>query len=52
VTQTDRKLLKIRELGVAPARISSFGLDARGEIHLVGFDGVIYRLELGGTAFE
>ncbi len=33
------------ELGVAAGAISSFGVDAAGEIYIVGYGGTIYRIE-------
>jgi putative heme-binding domain-containing protein len=52
LTQKNRHLEKIRQLAVAPQRIASFGQDARGELYLVGYEGMIYHLELSGTSFE
>lgn len=53
LTQKDRKLEKIREIGRSPARIASFGVDAAGELYVVGYDtGTIYHLDLSGARFE
>jgi len=52
LTQKNRHLEKIRQLVVAPQRIASFGQDARGELFLVGYEGMIYHLELSGASFE
>jgi putative heme-binding domain-containing protein len=52
LTQKNRHLEKIRQLAVAPQRIASFGQDARGELFLVGYEGMIYHLELSGASFE
>ncbi|MDB6069521.1 MAG: putative glucose/L-sorbosone dehydrogenase, distantly related to bacterial beta-galactosidase [Verrucomicrobiales bacterium] len=47
LTQNERKLDRIVELGRAPSRAVSFGLDERGELLLAGYDdGVIHRLIL------
>lgn len=47
LTQKDRKLDRIVELGRAPSRAVSFGLDEEGELLLAGYDdGVIRRLVL------
>ena len=49
--QRDRRLHRIRQIGVAPSRISSFGTDLAREIYLVGYDdGMIYHLDLSNTA--
>jgi putative heme-binding domain-containing protein len=50
--QENRTLKLIREIGTAPQRIVSFGRDALGELYLVGYEGMIYRLELSTTVFE
>jgi putative heme-binding domain-containing protein len=44
--QRDRRLLSVVEIGRAPDKFGAFGLDAEGELYLVGLDyGMIYRLE-------
>ena len=44
--QRDRILTSIVEIGRAPDRIVSFGVDSEGEIHVVGHDrGLIYRID-------
>ncbi len=44
--QRDRKLTSLIEIGRAPERIASFGLDGDGELHIVGLDrGLIYRID-------
>lgn len=49
LTQTNRLLASIVEIGRAPSRFASFGLDHEGEIYVVGYDsGLIYRLDLAG----
>ena len=52
MTQTDRKLTKIREIGKVPEKPSSFGVDADGELLIVGYEGTIYRLLLDDSVFE
>ena len=53
LTQRDRQLEKIREIGTSPDRIVSFGVDTRGELYIVGYDsGMIYRIELDESVFE
>jgi hypothetical protein len=53
LTQKDRKLEKIRAIGRSPARIASFGVDAAGELYVVGYDtGTIYHLDLSAARFE
>lgn len=50
LTQTNRLLASIVEIGRAPSRVSSFGQDSEGEIGIVGYDsGLIYRLDLANA---
>lgn len=44
--QKDRKIRSIIQVGRAPGRIASFGVDAKGELYAVAIDlGMIYRLD-------
>ena len=53
LTQDQRRLTRIRQIGQASTRIASFGVDRHGEIYLVGYDnGTIYHLDLSSTHFE
>jgi putative heme-binding domain-containing protein len=46
IEQRDRKLTSIVEIGRAPERIVSFGVDSDGEIYVVGIDrGLIYSID-------
>ena len=48
IEQRDRKLTSIMEIGRAPDRIVSIGLDSEGEIYLVGWDrGNIFTIDAG-----
>jgi putative heme-binding domain-containing protein len=49
--QKNRMLQTIRQIGTAPQRIVSFGRDLQGSLYLVGYEGMIYRLEFEGAAF-
>lgn len=51
LTQTDRKLTKVRQIGQSPQRISSFGIDSNGELLLVGYEGTLFRLVLDESDF-
>lgn len=50
--QENRVLKTVREIGTAPQRIVSFGRDARGELYVVGYEGMIYKIELDDATFE
>ena len=52
LTQSDRKLKKVRRIGESPERISSFGIDADGELLLVGYEGTLFRVVLDDSVFE
>lgn len=51
LTQADRRLTKVRQIGESPQKIASFGVDADGELLLVGYEGTIFRLVLDGSEF-
>jgi glucose/arabinose dehydrogenase len=50
--QQGRVLEAVRQIGTAPQNIASFAQDERGEIYLVGYEGMVYQLDLGGTNFD
>jgi putative heme-binding domain-containing protein len=53
LTQENRTLNKIREIGTSPDRIVSFGIDTGGELYVVGYDsGRIYQIRLEDSVFE
>ena len=51
LTQAGRQLIKVRQIGESPQKIASFGVDADGELLLVGYEGTIYRLVLDESDF-
>lgn len=47
LTQTNRTLASVAEIGHSPAQIVSFAEDSKGELYLVGYDtGAIYQMHL------
>ncbi len=50
--QQDRALQVVRQIGTAPQGIASFATDEGGEIYLVGYEGMIYKLDLAETQFD
>ncbi|EEF58229.1 PQQ-dependent sugar dehydrogenase [Pedosphaera parvula] len=46
LTQEKGELKEIRQLGMSPQGIASFGRDAKGELFIVGYEGNIYKLDL------
>ena len=49
--QQDRALQIVRQIGTAPQGIASFGTDERGEIYVVGYEGMVYEIDLSSTTF-
>lgn len=50
LTQTNRLLSSLVEIGRAPSRVVSFGQDSEGELYVVGYDsGLIYRLDFAAA---
>jgi hypothetical protein len=52
LTQKGGILQTVRQIGVAPQQPVAFGRDESGEIFVVGYEGMIYRLELNKAKFE
>ena len=52
LTQHDRVLTTVREIGLAPERVVSFGRDEAGALYVVGYEGTIYRMDLSRSKFE
>jgi putative heme-binding domain-containing protein len=50
--QEDRQLVAVREIGQSPESIASFGTDAKGNIYLVSYEGMIYHLDFTVTEFD
>jgi putative heme-binding domain-containing protein len=52
LTRKGEALDKVRRIGMAPQRAVSFGQDEKGELYLVGYDGMIFQLDLSKGKFE
>jgi putative heme-binding domain-containing protein len=52
LTQTDRSLTKVRQIGTSPEHVVSFGQGEHGELFLVGYEGTIYRIDFSGSEFR
>ena len=50
--QKDRTLEVVRQIGTSPQGIASFGTDERGGIYVVGYEGMVYRLDFTGASFD
>jgi len=45
VTQENRKLKSVWEIGISPQFIASFGTDEQGNIYVVGYEGMVYQID-------
>ena len=52
LTQENRVLKAVRQIGISPQGIASFATDEQGEIYVVGYEGMIYRLDFTGAKFD
>lgn len=53
LTQNDRKLVKIRQIGTSPDKIASFGQDNKGNIYILGYNnGLIHKLDFSPSEFK
>ena len=50
--QQDRQLVAVREVGQSPESIASFGTDAKGNLYLVSYEGMIYLLDFTAAEFD
>lgn len=51
LTQENRTLQTLRQIGVAPEGIASFGTDESGRIYVVGYEGMIYEIDFSAGTF-
>lgn len=52
IRQKDRALTAVREIGISPQGIASFGTDEEGNIYLVGYEGMVYKLDFSQSNFN
>jgi putative heme-binding domain-containing protein len=52
LTQRGHALEVIRQIATCPQSPCSFGLDEQGNIYVVGYEGMIYKLDLKDTKFK
>jgi len=52
LTQENRKLKTVRQIGLAPQGIASFATDEQGNIYVVGYEGMIYKLDFTSANFN
>ncbi|MDA7526087.1 PQQ-dependent sugar dehydrogenase [Verrucomicrobiales bacterium] len=52
ITQRDRKLENILEIGTSPAKVVAFGRDREGALYIIGYDnGMIYKIDFSNATF-
>jgi putative heme-binding domain-containing protein len=51
VKQTNRVLESVYQIAESPQFIASFGTDERGNIYVVGYEGMIYKLDFSAAVF-
>lgn len=52
IRQKNRALEMVREIGISPRGIASFATDQEGNIYLVGYEGMVYKLDFSETRFD
>jgi putative heme-binding domain-containing protein len=52
LTQDNRILKEVRQVGTSPERIASFGQDAAGELFIVGYEGTVSKLDFSSSVFR
>ncbi|HWA09676.1 MAG TPA: PQQ-dependent sugar dehydrogenase [Opitutaceae bacterium] len=52
LTQENRTLKTVLQIGKAPEPLDSFGTDEQGNIYTVGYTGMIYKIDFSGATFE
>lgn len=43
--QENRRLISVQQIGTSPQFISSFGTDEAGDIYVVGYEGMVYKID-------
>lgn len=51
LTQENRKLKSVWEIATSPQFIASFGTDEQGNIYVVGYEGMVYKIDFDAGIF-
>ena len=51
VTQQGRVLQSVIQIGTSPQGIASFSEDERGNLYVVGYEGMVYQIDFADTTF-
>jgi putative heme-binding domain-containing protein len=52
IRQEGRQLKSVLQIGTSPQGIASFAEDEQGNLYVVGYEGMVYRLELSETEYS
>ncbi|PYJ06860.1 MAG: dehydrogenase, partial [Verrucomicrobia bacterium] len=52
LTQENRVLKTVRQIAVSPQFISSFATDEAGNIYVVGYEGMVYKIDFSSADFK
>ncbi len=52
VVQEHGMLKTVRRIGTVPQALVSFAMDEAGELYAVGFEGIVYKLDLSAARFD
>jgi putative heme-binding domain-containing protein len=52
IKQRGRVLERVRQIATAPQGIASFSEDAQGNLYVVGYEGMVYRMDFSETTFD
>lgn len=52
LTEENRSLLTVRQLATLPEEVTSFAPDEQGNLYVVGFQGMVYQLDLTGDGTD
>lgn len=48
----ERQLVVVRQIGLSPQSIASFAEDNQGNLYVVGYEGMIYKLDFNESVFD
>lgn len=52
MTHENRSLKTIRQIATSPESITAFSTDEQGRVYIVGYEGMIYQLDLSNATFD
>jgi glucose/arabinose dehydrogenase len=52
LVQEGRQLITVRQIALSPEGIASFATDEAGNLYVVGYEGMVYRIDFSVTQFD